>query len=146
MITIERTVSTTTDAETVSTYLADFTNAEEWDSGTKSCALISGDGGVGTRYRNVSTFAERTVELVYEVIDRTDDRLVIEGSNRTTTSRDTITTVAAGGGSDVIYRADFTLQGPARFLGPVMRILLNRLANRTAAQMKTVLDSLTARS
>ena len=65
--TIERTVTTAAPPEKVFPYLVDFRNATEWDSGTESCELVSGDGGPGTVYRNVSTFAGNTVELEYTV-------------------------------------------------------------------------------
>ena len=75
-------------------YLADFRNAPEWDSGTVRCDRISGDGGVGTIYHNVSTFAGREVELDYIVESVDHERFVIVGRNSTTTSRDTITVTA----------------------------------------------------
>ncbi|GMA19670.1 SRPBCC family protein [Arsenicicoccus piscis] len=142
MPTVTRTVATTTDATRVMTYLADFENATEWDSGTVSCVRISGDGGPGTQYRNESSFAGRTVELIYTVEERTDLRFVIVGRNATTTSRDTIVVRPHGGGALVIYTADFTLAGPARLLGPIMSLLLQRLASTTAATLKAALDAL----
>ena len=47
-----------------------------------------------------------------------------------------------GGGSTVDYTADFTFAGPARFLGPVLRLPLEGLARRTAAQLTDVLNRL----
>ena len=141
--TIERTVTTTTSPEKVFAYLVDFTNAEQWDSGTKSCELVSGDGGPGTVYRNVSEFAGNTVELEYttETVDL--PTFVIVGRNDTTTSRDTITVTPHGtGGSTVHYRAEFTFTGVARLAGPLMKPLLDRLGDRTAEQLKSVLDRL----
>ena len=49
--TIERTVTTSAAPEKVFPYLADFRNATEWDSGTDSCELVSGDGGPGSGTR-----------------------------------------------------------------------------------------------
>lgn len=141
--TIERTVTTTTSPERVFAYLVDFRNAEQWDSGTKTCELVSGDGGPGTVYRNVSEFAGNTVELEYttETVDL--PTFVIIGSNDTTTSRDTITVTPHGpGGSTVNYRAEFTFTGVARLAGPLMKPLLDRLGDRTAEQLKTALDRL----
>jgi uncharacterized protein YndB with AHSA1/START domain len=141
--TIERTVTTTTSPEKVFAYLVDFTNAEQWDSGTKSCELVSGDGGPGTVYRNVSEFAGNTVELEYttETVDL--PTFVIIGRNDTTTSRDTITVTPHGpSGSTVHYRAEFTFTGVARLAGPLMKPLLDRLGDRTAEQLKNALDRL----
>ena len=146
MPTLHRTVETTATADAVFADLADFENALHWDSGTVTCVRLTGDGGPGTTYRNVSTFVGRTVELVYEVEAVEEPTFVIVGRNATTTTRDTITvTPLPAGGSVVDYRAEFTFTGPARFLGPLMRPLLNRLGDQTAGQLARVLDSGAAR-
>ena len=140
--TIERTVTTSTAPEKVFPYLVDFRNATEWDSGTESCERVSGDGGPGTVYKNVSKFAGNTVELEYTVDAVEQPRFVIVGRNDTTTSHDTITVSAREGGSSVVYRAEFTFTGLARFAGPLMKPLLDRLGDKTAAQLTTALDRL----
>ena len=84
-VTIERTVTTTAAPEKVFPYLVDFRNATEWDSGTESCERVSGDGGPGTVYKNVSKFAGNTVELEYTVDAVEQPRFVIVGRNDTTT-------------------------------------------------------------
>ena len=143
MTTIERTVTSPAPPEKVFSYLVDFRNAEEWDSGTTSCERVSGDGGVGTVYHNVSTFAGNTVELDYTVEEVAEPRFVIVGRNGTTKSHDTITvTPTADGGSKVVYRAEFTFTGLARFAGPVMKPLLERLGDRTAEQLQGALGRL----
>jgi carbon monoxide dehydrogenase subunit G len=138
--TVERTIRTSTSAEEVFPYLADFRNATEWDAGTVSCERVSGDGGPGTKYKNVSKFAGNTVELEYTTEEVSAPRFVIVGRNKTTTSHDTITVRPDGTGAEVTYRADFEFTGLARFLGPVMTPLLGRLGDRTAAQLKEALD------
>ena len=110
-------MTTTAPPEKVFPYLADFRNATEWDSGTDSCELVSGDGGPGTVYKNVSKFVGNTVELEYTVDAVEQPRFVIVGRNDTTTSQDTITVTPNDGGSTVVYRADFTFTG----LRPVRR-------------------------
>jgi len=140
--TIERTVTTTAAPEKVFPYLVDFRNATEWDSGTESCERVSGDGGPGTVYKNVSKFAGNTVELEYTVDAVEQPRFVIVGRNDTTTSQDTITVTPRESGSTVVYRADFTFTGLARFAGPRRRPLLDRLGDKTAAQLGSALDRL----
>jgi uncharacterized protein YndB with AHSA1/START domain len=83
---IERTVTTTSPPEKVFPYLVDFRNAEEWDSGTKTCELVSGDGGPGTVYRNVSEFVGNTVELEYTAQTVEQPTFVIVGHNDTAPS------------------------------------------------------------
>lgn len=144
MTTLRRTVHTSTPPDRVYPYLADFRNAAEWDSGTVSCELVDGDGGVGSRYRNTTRFAGRTVELDY-VVDTLDrPTIVLVGSNATTTARDTIVVTPHGTGSQVAYTAEFTFTGPARFLGPLMRPLLDRLGDHTAASLRESLDGLSS--
>lgn len=143
MPTLRRVVTTTTDPQTSLRYLADFENAAEWDSGTLSCTRTSGDGGVGTVYRNRSSFAGRTVELDYTMEELTDDRMVIVGRTKSATSRDTITvSSAAGGGASVEYVAEFTFSGLVRFVATLTKPLLNRLGNRTATQLEQCLNRL----
>lgn len=138
--TVERTIHTATAPEVVFPYLVDFRNATEWDAGTVSCERVSGDGGPGTVYKNVSTFAGNTVELEYTTEKVAEPEFVIVGRNKSTTSRDTITVRPDGSGSVVTYRADFEFTGPARFLGPIMTPLLERLGDRTATQLTEALD------
>ncbi|NCD21258.1 MAG: polyketide cyclase, partial [Actinobacteria bacterium] len=107
MKTLVRTVTTTAPPEKVFPYLVDFTNATEWDAGTVSCTRLSDDGGVGTRYRNVSKFAGREVELIYTTEKVEEPTFVIKGSNDTTTSEDIIMVRPAGSGSEVTYTANF---------------------------------------
>src|SRR5512139_3870910 len=140
--TIERTVATPAPPEKVFPYLLDFRNATEWDSGTESCELVSGDGGPGTVYRNVSKFAGNTVELDYTVDAVDEPVFVIVGRNATTTSHDTVTVSPAAAGSTVTYRADFSFTGLVRLAGPLLTPLLNRLGDNTAAQLKSALDRL----
>ncbi|MBM6402338.1 SRPBCC family protein [Phycicoccus sonneratiae] len=139
-LTVERTIRTSADAETVFPYLVDFRNATEWDAGTVSCERVSGNGGPGTTYKNVSKFAGNTVELEYTTEEVSEPRFVIVGRNETTMSHDTITVRPEGSGSVVTYRADFEFTGLARFIAPIMTPLLGRLGDRTAAQLKEALD------
>lgn len=144
MTTIERTVATTASPERVFAYLLDFRNATEWESGTRSCELVSGDGGPGTVYRNVSHFAGSEVELEYTV-ESVDEprRFVIVGRNESTTSHDTVTVTPHGEqGARVVYRAVFTFSGVTRLAAPLLKPLLDRLGDRTAEQLKTTLDRL----
>lgn len=135
---LERTITTTAPPEKVFPYLVDFTNAPEWDAGTVSCTRLSGDGGVGTRYRNVSKFAGREVELLYTTEKVEEPTFVIKGGNDTTTSEDTIVVRPKGTGSEISYTAVFTFAGVGRVLEP----FLNKLGDAVVPSMKTALDRL----
>ena len=140
---VKRTITTTASSEAAFAYLADFANAVECDSGTVSCVRVSGDGGPGTTYRNVSKFAGREIELIYTVERVEPPRLfAIVGGNRTVTSDDTIVVRPKDSGSDVTYTAKFTFAGVGRLLEPVMTPLLAKLGNDTARTLQKALDRL----
>lgn len=142
MKTLVRTITTTAPPEKVFPYLADFTNATAWDAGTVSCTRLSGDGGPGTRYRNVSRFAGREIELIYTTQEVEETRFVIVGSNATTTSEDVIVVRPTDSGSEVTYTARFTFSGVGRLLEPFLGPFLKRLGDAVVPSMKTALDSL----
>src|SRR5262245_33697653 len=121
MIQVERTVTAPRPPEPLFAYLSDFTNAEEWDAGTLACVRVSGDGGVGTVYRNTSSFLGRTTQLDY-VTQRIDAPAVfgIQGRNKTVTSTDTISLEHVDADTTAVtYRAVFEFHGAARWLEPI---------------------------
>jgi carbon monoxide dehydrogenase subunit G len=124
-------------------YLKDFGNAEEWDPGTQRCTRID-DGPVdqGASWHNVSKIFGVTAELTYTLDELSDRTLVFVGKNKSSTSVDTITVDAAGAGSVLTYRADLEMNGPAKLLNPVMKIVFEKLANDTEKQMTTTLNGL----
>ncbi|MBA3525082.1 MAG: SRPBCC family protein [Geodermatophilaceae bacterium] len=143
MPTIRRTVTAAKPLSVVYAYLADFANAQEWDAGTVSCRRISGDGGVGTRYENVSSFRGRESTLVYETRERdTDRRLVMRGTNKSVTAVDTMTFRGTDTGTEVTYVAEFTFHGLAKLATPLMGGPLNKLGDEAQASMTVALARL----
>ena len=142
-----RSFTTTTPPDAVYAYLADFANATQWDPGTVECARIDGDGGVGTRYRNVSSFLGRTTELEYVAMELNAPSFVhFEGRNEQFTGHDRIRIEAAGAGSRVTYDADFAFKGAARFAAPLVSLYLPVLARKTVDQLRDTLDGLGTRA
>ncbi len=139
---LNRRVVTAWDSDSVFDYLLDFENAEEWDAGTVTCERVEGDGGVGTRYRNVSKFLGRQTTLDYEVEKVVPGRqFVIVGGNRTVKSEDTvIVTPTISGGTAVEYRARMTFKGIAALASPLLKPFLRRLADDTQAQLERTLQ------
>jgi carbon monoxide dehydrogenase subunit G len=123
-------------------YLKDFSNAEEWDPGTESCTRV-GDGpvAVGARWHNVSKIAGVTTELDYELTELTDTRIVLVGRNDSATSTDTITVLPSGEGSEITYQADLDMHGLANLAAPAMKLVFEKLANDTEAQLTRALES-----
>jgi hypothetical protein len=141
--TLLRTVVTRWDADSAFAYLLDFEHAEEWDSGTVRCERLAGEGGVGTKYRNVSKFLGRETTLDYQVEKLVPGKqFVITGENKTVVSKDTVTvTPTSNGGAEVEYRADMTFKGFAGVISPLLSPFLKKLADDTEAQLLRTLDS-----
>jgi len=119
---VERTITVSPGVEEVFTYFADFTNTEEWDPGTVRTTRLSGDGGVGTTYKNVSEFLGRETELTYETITYEPSKeLKLRGTNKTATTVDHLTFKPSGAGTEIHYRADFEFHGVRAVRRPHLR-------------------------
>lgn len=141
---ITRTLTTAAAPQAVFDYLADFTTTVEWDPGTRSCERISGDGGEGSVYRNVSTFLGRTVEVAYvATVLEPPSRIHFSGSNAGFTGHDVFGIGATdGGGSTVRYQAQFSFR--AGWIAPLVALYLPLLARRTVRHLQRCLDRLGA--
>jgi len=141
--TIERTITIPTPLARVWEYLVDFTNTEEWDPPTKTTTRVTGDGAVGTVYRNVSTLMGHDVETEYTVVDVQPQHLFrLEGENSAMTLRDTITFDGDETGTTVTYHAEFHPKGAAKLLEPLLPRGLKRLGDKTSDQLETCLREL----
>ncbi len=143
MPSVSRTFSVTPPPAKVVDYLKDFSNAEDWDPGTQTCTR--NDNGAlaeGASWHNVSNIFGVTAELTYVLRELGDNKLVFVGTNKSSTSTDTITVVPDGAGSRLTYRADLEMNGAAKLLNPVMKLVFEKLANDTEKQMVTVLNGL----
>ncbi|KAA1423343.1 polyketide cyclase [Mumia zhuanghuii] len=144
MVAVSRTFTVDTPLPIVFAYLSDFTTTEQWDPGTVETTRLSGDGGVGTRYRNVSKFLGKSVELTYETT-RLEPQAVFEvtGRNDSVTTQDHMVFAAVGEGTQVSYTADFAFHGVVgKIPDAVLRIPLERLAEKTVRTMRGTLDAL----
>ena len=84
-------------------------------------------------YRNVSRFAGREVELDYVLDEASPERIRLTGRAGPTTAHDTITIrPTERGRHQVDYHAEFEFGLAARLAAPVVRLLLDRLADDTA--------------
>ncbi len=141
---IVRTVTVDRPVERVFAYLSDFTNTNEWDPGTVRTTLQSGDGGVGTRYHNVSEFMGRETELVYVVLEVSPTEVFrLRGENKTVVAHDTMTFAPTGtGGTTVTYRAEFELKGLAKLSAPFLAPAFKRLGDEAEDGLRTALQRL----
>jgi carbon monoxide dehydrogenase subunit G len=143
MLSAHRTFTTTTPPDRVYAFLADFANAEEWDPGTVECSRVEGDGGVGTRYRNVSSFLGRTTTLEYVATELEPSTYVhFRGHNDQFTGHDRLRLTPSGAGTEVTYDAEFAFSGASRVAVPLVAAYLPILANKTVRQLRARLDAL----
>src|SRR5665648_477573 len=118
---VSREVTTATQVGKVFAYLSDFETTTQWDPGTVRTTRVDGDGGVGTVYRNASTFAGRTTDLTYVVTRvRAPELIQLRGENATVIAVDTMTLAETPDGTRVTYRAEFTFKGAWRFVAPLL--------------------------
>lgn len=147
---IERTVTVDHPVDRVFAYLSDFTTTTEWDPGTVRTERVSGEGGVGTHYRNISTFLGRETELNYLVVEHVPgQRLALRGENDTLVAHDTMTFVRGAGsgttpgeGTTVTYRAEFEFKGLARLVAPLLSPAFKKLGDDAEQGMRAALGQL----
>jgi carbon monoxide dehydrogenase subunit G len=132
MVAVSRTFVVNKPVSTVLAYLADFSNAEQWDPGTQSCTQIgTGPVQVGTSWKNVSKIAGVTTEIEYTLEALDADRVLLVGRNATATSTDSITVKPHAEGSKITYDAKLEFKGLAKLGAPVVRLVFEHLANET---------------
>jgi uncharacterized protein YndB with AHSA1/START domain len=137
MPTVERTITVERPVGAVWAYLTDFTTTEQWDPPTVSTVRTSGDGSVGTTYRNVSRMLGREVEVEYEVV-RYEPYEVFEltGAANGMDLRDTITFESGAETTTVTYRSEFSPHGVAKLAAPIVAGGIELLGNRAAASLE----------
>jgi len=87
VIRVTRTFIVDKPVDVVVGYLADFSNAVDWDPGTQSCERRdSGPVHVGSTWRNVSKFLGRETVLDYRLEALQSGHITLIGSNKTATS------------------------------------------------------------
>lgn len=143
MTTIERTVHVDRPLDRVFDYLSDFTTTNEWDPGTVRTVRVSGDGGVGTTYRNTSKFLGKETELTY-VVERLvpSQEIALRGENKTVVAHDTMTFRELDGGTEVVYRAEFELQGVAKMSAPLLLPAFKKLGDEAEVGLREALERL----
>ncbi len=137
------TVSSPKSPEEAFDYLADFSNAPEWDPNTSSSECVSGQPGtVGATYKVVTEFGGREMELTYETVevDR-PRRVVLQSGNGSTEIRDTMTFEPVPNGTDVTYDANVKPKGLMKLADPVLTLMFKRVGDRAAEGLRKALRS-----
>ena len=145
MASVSRTFTVKASPSVAIPYLADFTNAEEWDPGTVKCLRQdSGPVRVGSTWQNTSKIAGLSTELTYTLEALTDTRVVLVGRNKTATSTERIDVTADGSGSQITYVNDTVFNGAAKLAGPLVKLVFERLAVDVVKNLSERLNALAA--
>lgn len=128
--------------EEVFDYLADVSNAVEWDPGvTAAERLDSGPVGLGSTFLLRVRVGARELPLEYRIVHyERPHRVTLVAERDTVRSEDTVTVVpAAGGGAVLTYNADLTLRGGLAPVGPLVGPAFRRIGDRGLAGLRRVL-------
>lgn len=143
MPSVERTITVSTPLDKVWNYLSDFSTSAEWDPPSVSTMRTSGDGGVGTTYRNVSEFLGMKTEVDYVVTESIErERFQLKGDAGSIQLLDTMHFATHGEGTTVTYHAQFDASGAAKLAEPLMPAALALLANKVAKSLEEHLAAL----
>ncbi len=135
-------VTTPKDVSAAFAYMADFTHTSEWDPNCESADRVSGDGGVGTRYKlRFSGVAGQEMELDYEVTEYdAPHRFVLEGGNDSLHSVDTIEVEPHESGAKVTYKADLELKGIKQLGTPILAMGLQKAGSDAKSGLEEKLN------
>jgi carbon monoxide dehydrogenase subunit G len=147
VVAVERVVTFGHPPADVVRYLADFSNAREWDPGTVSCERLgAGPVSAGAEWRNVSEFRGRRTELRYRLVRAEAGHLTFVGRNKTATSTDDMRFEEYAGGTRLVYRAVIDFHGPAKLAAPLLKREFERLGDQVAERLPGVVDRALGRS
>ncbi len=123
-------------------YLAEFSNAGQWDPGVAGAErLDQGPVGLGSSFRLQVKISSRTFPLDYRVVVyERPHRVVLLAESATVRSEDTVTVVPRpDGGSILTYDAKLTLLGPLAHLNVFMPLAFRAIGDRGLAGLREVL-------
>ena len=137
------TVESSMSPEEAFDYLADFSNAPDWDPNTVSSDLKTPEAFmVGAKYDVVTKFAGRNMDLLYETVelDR-PHRVVFSSGNGSTDITDTITFKPTATGTDVTYDANIAPKGFAKVLDPALTLIFKRVGDKAIESLRLKLKA-----
>ncbi len=135
------TIESSLSPEEAYAYMANFSNAREWDPSVEEAVATGGDPGLGSTFDLVARFGSRKVPLRYETVSYEAPRLVVlESKKPRFISRDTITVAPATSGSTIHYDALLEFNGAARLVDPIMQLLFRRTGDKAAAGLRAALN------
>ena len=139
-----REIEVETAADATFAYLADFTNAAEWDPGiVEARRLTPAPTAVGSRFEVIALFRERRQRFEYVVTAFEEgSRIALRGEGEKALSDDTITVAAGEGGKTrVAYEADLRLKGVYRVAEPFLGSTFRRMGDDALDGLAARLDA-----
>ena len=123
-------------------YMADFTNAADWDPGTAWAEQIDdGSVGMGSTFRLGVHIGSKVTPLDYRIVTyRRPHTVVLLGESETIRSEDTMTvTPTADGRCILTYDADLTLKGSFNLANPVLPLFFDRIGDKGVEGLRSTL-------
>ncbi|MFD7027295.1 SRPBCC family protein [Streptomyces sp. NPDC059917] len=143
MVAVERSFIVTAPRAVLVDYLKDFSHAQEWDPGTRTCERVdAGAVRVGSTWTNVSVFRGRETRLTYRLVRMDEGRLVFVGENTSVTTTDDLLLTPVPDGTLLTYRARLDFKGWRKLAAPFLRKDFDRLADEVERAMPRVLGKL----
>jgi Polyketide cyclase / dehydrase and lipid transport len=148
VIEVVRSVRTTCPLDVVADYLSDFTTSAEWDPHTAACSRV-GDGvgvRVGVSFDNTQRIGLLRTTMRYTVSTFEAGSVIsLHSHSRLLDAEDSMTFADEAGTTVVTYTARFELHGPAALAEPLLKLMLNKVADDGARGMQRTLDGLQSR-
>ena len=144
MIRVERTVTVARPLNEVAKYLSDFRTTVQWDPHTASCERQdAGALGVGSRFVNKQKIGPVRSSYTYEVSEyEPDRRITLQSHSGSADLTDTMCFEGDDATTRVTYIAEFRFKGLARAAEPILKPLLNKIADDGARGMSDALQRL----
>jgi carbon monoxide dehydrogenase subunit G len=138
-----REIEVPTAREVAFAYLADFSNAAEWDPGVAEARrLTPPPTAVGSRFELIALFRGKRQRFEYVVTEYDEGtRIALRGEGEKAVSDDAIAVGDAGAATRIAYEADIRLKGAYRVVEPLLRPVFTRMGDRAleglAARLST---------
>lgn len=133
------TIETALTPEETFDYMARFSNARSWDPSVVRATMITPEPvGQGSAFEVVVRSLGRELPFQYEVVEHSPPSCVVLRARRgSIVSEDTVTVTARPVARSVLtYDAELRLEGPMRFLDPLLGLVFHRLGRNAEAGLR----------
>ncbi len=145
MIEVVRRVRTSCPLDVAADYLSDFTTTAQWDPHTAACSRVGDEVGirVGVSFDNTQRIGLLKTTMRYTVSSFDAGSFIsLHSTSRLLDAEDSMRFEDDGGTTVVTYTARFTLHGPAAVAEPLLKLMLDKVADDGADGLRRTLDGL----